>query len=260
MRIHAVGFVGLLFVFGPAYAAPNSPPSDASLHELMQVTQVHKMLDATMAQMDGMIKKESRQAMAGHPVDAGEQKIIDAQTSKLKVVMMQQLSWKKMEPMFISIYRKTFTQKEVDDMLVFDRSPSGQSMIAKTPAMMAQVMQTVQDEMSNLIPQMSKVEMDMVTSLNAYEASKKQAPRHSSTGKASRQQVEKAVEVAPKSTTRQLALLSCDSCPFPFRTLGQHCDVSWDQRPALRFQGAANRRSGSLSGGGCQVNLLAPRK
>ena len=185
MRIYAAALVGLLCVFGSAFAAPSSPASDASIHELLQVTHVHKMLDAMMVQMDGMMKKVSQQATAGHPVDAGAQKIIDAQTSKLNDLMMQQVSWEKMEPMYVNLYRKTFTQKEVDDMLAFDRSPSGQSMIAKMPGMMAQAMQTMQGKMSDLLPQIRKIEMDMASSLSAYEANNKHAPAQSATGKAS---------------------------------------------------------------------------
>lgn len=185
MRIHAIGLVGLLFVFGSASAEPSPPASDASIHALLQVTKVHKMLDTMMIQMDDMMKKVSRQATAGQPIDAGAQKIIDAQTSKLNDVLMQQISWEKMEPMYVSLYRKTFTQKEVDDMLAFYRSPSGQSVIVKMPVMMAQAMQTVQGELANLLPQVQKIEMETASSLSAYEASKKRAPAQPSINEAS---------------------------------------------------------------------------
>ena len=154
------------------------------MHELLQVTHVHKMLDTMMAQMDGMMKKASQQATAGHPIDAGAQKIIDAQTGKLHSLLMQQISWEKMEPMYISLYRKNLTQKEVDDMLTFYRSPSGQSVIVKMPVIMAQAMHTVQAQMSSLLPQIEKIETDTTSSLKVYEANKKQAPTQPSTGEA----------------------------------------------------------------------------
>lgn len=203
MRIYPVGFMALLFAFGSAHAGPDSPASYASLHELLQVTQTQKVQDAMMAQVDSMMKRASIQAMAGHQIDAGARKIIDAQTSKLNHVLLQQLAWKKLEPIYIDIYRKTFTQKEVDDMLAFYRSPSGQSMVAKAPAMMAQAMQTVQGMLLNLEPQIQKIMTDTATSLSAYEASQKQARTHSSTSKASEQQVQNAIKVAPKSPTSQ---------------------------------------------------------
>lgn len=182
MRIYTLGFVGLFFVFGSAHAVQSSPPSDSSIHELLQVTQTHKMLDAMQAQIDSMLKKVTHQATGGQPVDAGEQKIIDTQTSKLNNVLMQQISWSKLEPMYIDIYRKSFTQKEVDDMLVFYKSPSGQSMIEKMPVVMAQAMQTMQGEMATLMPQIQKITEDTANSLRAYEASKKNSSKHSSDG------------------------------------------------------------------------------
>lgn len=204
MRIYSVGFVALFFAFGPAHAGPDSPASYASLRELLQVTQTHKVQDAMMAQVDGIMRRASIQAMAGHQIDGGAQKIIDVQTSKLNHVLMQQLDWKRLEPMYIDIYRKNFTQKEVDDMLAFYRSPSGQSMVAKLPAMMAQAMQMVQGMMSSLEPQIQTIMADTATSLSAYETSRKQARPHPSTGKASEQQAENAVKPAPKSLTGQM--------------------------------------------------------
>ncbi|HJU07800.1 MAG TPA: DUF2059 domain-containing protein [Rhodanobacteraceae bacterium] len=178
MRLHALAVIGLCFAFAalPAYAAENAA-NEASIQELLQVTQAHKLVDTTMAQMDGMLRKSVQQAMAGHPVDAGEQKILDAEISKLNDLLMQQMSWDKMEPMYINLYRETFTQKEIDDMLAFYRTPSGQSMISKMPVLMAHLMQMVQGMMVTLMPQVQKINQDTIGALEAYETSKKNAPQ-----------------------------------------------------------------------------------
>ena len=177
MRLLTLGLLAGFLVCGSAAAATTAsqPPSAASIQELLQVTQSHKMLDAMKARMDGMMRQASEQALAGQPADAGEQKIMDAQTARLSALMKGQLSWNSMEPMYVDIYRKSFTQKEVDDMIAFYKSPSGQSMVAKMPAVMGQVMQTMQGKMATLAPQLRQISEDTASQLKAYEASKQSA-------------------------------------------------------------------------------------
>ena len=176
MRPHTLGVIALVFAFGISAAhAADIPPSEASIHELLQVTRAHKLLDTVMAQLDDLLRRSVQQAMAGQPIDAGEQKILDAQIGKLNDLLKQQMSWDKMEPMYVDLYRQTFTQKEVNDMLAFYRTPSGQSMIAKMPALTARTMQRVQGNMTTLMPQIQKINQDTVAALVAYEAHKKNA-------------------------------------------------------------------------------------
>lgn len=177
MRLITLGLLAGFLVCGSAVAATstNQPPSAASIQQLLQVTQTHKMLDAMQTRLDGMMRQSSERALAGQPADAGEQKILDGQAAKLSALLKNQLSWESLEPMYVDIYSKTFTQKEVDDMIAFYKSPSGQSMVAKMPAVMTQAMQTVQGKMSTLMPQLTQISQDTASQLKAYEANKKSA-------------------------------------------------------------------------------------
>ena len=177
MRLIALGLLAGLFVCGSATAAMASgtPPSAASIQKLLQVTQTHKMLDTMQARIDDMMRKNSERALAGKPADAGEQKILDAQTTRLSALLKSMLSWNSMEPMYVDICGKTFTQKEVDDMIAFYQSPSGQSMVAKMPQVMTQAMQTMQARMATMTPQLQQISEDTASQLKTYEASKQHA-------------------------------------------------------------------------------------
>lgn len=177
MRLLTIGLLAGFLVCGSAAAATTAsqPPSAASIQQLLQAAQAHKMLDAMQANIDGMMRKASEQALDGQPADAGEQKIIDAQTAKLSALMKSQLSWSSLEPMYVDIYSKNFTQKEVDDMIAFYKTPSGQAMMAKMPAVMGQVMQIMQGKMATLTPQLRQISEDTANQLKAYEASKQSA-------------------------------------------------------------------------------------
>jgi len=173
-RICTLGFLALSLVCGSAAAAtaPSQPASAASIEELLRVTQAHKLLDSTMARMDGMMRQSAAQATAGQAVDAGEQKIIDAQIDKMNVVMKRSLAWDSVKPLYVDLYSKTFSQQDVDGMLAYYRSPAGQSMIAKMPALTAQLMQAVQVKMAAMMPQIQQIALDTTNQLKAYRASK----------------------------------------------------------------------------------------
>ncbi|BFI94660.1 MAG: DUF2059 domain-containing protein [Rhodanobacter sp.] len=156
-------------------AASSQPASRASINELLQVTQSHKLIDSMTARMDGMLRQSIARATAGKPIDAGEQKIIDAQVDKMETLMQQEVSWDSLQPMYVDIYSKTFTQQDINGMLAFYRSPAGQAMIAKMPALMAQLMQSVQSRMAALMPKIQQISDETTKQLAAYRASKHDA-------------------------------------------------------------------------------------
>ena len=49
----------------PTIYAADIPPSDASLQQLLEVAQAHKILDTTMTEMDTMMKNVFQQITAG---------------------------------------------------------------------------------------------------------------------------------------------------------------------------------------------------
>lgn len=177
MRLIALGLLAGFLVCGSAAAdtAASQPPSAASIKDMLQVMHAQQTVDAMQAQVDGMLRKSTEQALQGRPVDAGEQKILDGQTSRISALMKNQLSWNVMEPIYVDIYTKNFTQKEVDDTIAFYKTPSGQAMMAKMPVVMGQAMQIAQSKIASMVPQLRQISEDTASQLKAYEASKQKA-------------------------------------------------------------------------------------
>lgn len=177
-RIWILGFLAVSFACSSTAAettGANQPASAASIKELLQVMQVHKLLDLVItqviAQEDGKFRHAAMRMANRHPLDAGEQKIIDAQTAKMDALLKQEMSWDSLEPIYVDLYSKHFTQQEVNDALTFYRSTSGQAMTAKTPAVMAEVTQFRQARVASFVPQIQKLSQDTASQLKAYEAS-----------------------------------------------------------------------------------------
>jgi hypothetical protein len=138
----------------------------------MDVMHVHDTLDSTMKQMESMMQSSLQSGLAGQGLDDAQRKIIESGQAKTRNLLMDALAWNKIEPIYMDIYRKSFSQKEIDDMLAFYKSPSGQAVIAKLPVVMQQSMQFVRTELSALAPDIQKISNETVSELRTYNASK----------------------------------------------------------------------------------------
>ena len=156
----------------PPSATPSSPPTEASVKELLELSQSHKLVDSVMGQMENLMQQTIAQATRGRDVPAKVQKDIDQRRGELRAMMKEFLDWKKIEPIFVRTYQKTFSQKEIDGMIAFYRTPDGQAAMIK----MATAMQTTMDEMQGVMgPVMEKMErlqQDIVAALKAENKNK----------------------------------------------------------------------------------------
>jgi len=150
--------------------SPSATPTEASIKQLLEVAQSHKLADSVMLQMETLMQQTIAQATKGQTISTKIQKDIDKRREQLVVMMKDLLDWKKLEPMYVRIYQKTFTQQEVDGMIAFYKTPAGQAVIAKMPI----AMQTTIDEMQGLMgPAMQKLQQMQQDILAALKAENK---------------------------------------------------------------------------------------
>lgn len=171
MRSRLAGILLFTCLISPAFAA-DTPPSDASLHELMEVMHMHSTLDSTLKQVEGMMRSSVESGLAGKSLDDGQRKIVESGEVKMRDLIVSTMTWDKMEPMYLDIYRRSFSQKEIDDTLTFYKSPSGQAVVAKLPVVMQETMKSVQAEMNTLTPEIQRIARETTSELQAYDASK----------------------------------------------------------------------------------------
>src|SRR5260370_35885231 len=120
----------------PVVHAAEAPPSDASVKHLLEVTQTHKMLDSTMAQMNAFMTQMMQQATQGQKITPQIQKDIDKRQSEMMANLKELLDWNKLEPMYVRIYQKSLTQPEDNGMIGFYKTSSGQAVINKMPVVL----------------------------------------------------------------------------------------------------------------------------
>ena len=153
----------------PAIAA-EAPASETSVRELLSITQSQKLLDGTMGQVDAMMQRSMKQALAGQTLTADQQRIMDNMRTKMIALFREDMKWEMLEPMFIDVYKQSFTQKEVDGMLDFYKSEPGQAVIAKMPLVMQNTMQAMQGRMAVMLPKLQQLQQDAIAELKASRA------------------------------------------------------------------------------------------
>jgi hypothetical protein len=156
----------------PTSPAPSNPPSEASIKQLLEVAQARKLVDSVMAQMDNLMQQTVAQATRGQKIPDKVQKDIDQQRAEMVTMMKELLDWTKLEPMYVRIYQKTFSQQEIDGMIAFYKTPAGQAVLSKMPAAMQNTIDEMQQLMGPVMQRMQKMQQDVVAGMKAESKNK----------------------------------------------------------------------------------------
>jgi uncharacterized protein len=151
----------------PGASGAGAPPSETSIKQLLEAAQAHKLIDSVMAQMDGLMTQAILQATQGQEIPPKVQKEIDKQQAEVVGLMKELLDWKKLEPMYVRIYQKSFSQQEVDGMIAFYKTPAGQAVIAKMPAVMQNTMDEMQQMMGPVMQKVQHMQQDVAAEMKA---------------------------------------------------------------------------------------------
>ncbi|HEX8897483.1 MAG TPA: DUF2059 domain-containing protein [Chthoniobacterales bacterium] len=151
---------------------PSAPPTEASIKQLLEVAQAHKLVDSVRTQMDNLIQQTIAQATKGQQISPKVQNDIDRRQAELGAMMKELLDWKKLEPMYVRIYQKTFTQSEVDGMIAFYKTPAGQAVMSKMPAAMQNTIDEMQASMAPVMQKMQQMQQEVVAEIKAENKNK----------------------------------------------------------------------------------------
>jgi len=141
-----------LFVLSAHVGA--APPTDESLDELLKVSRIESTLDQVYASMDKMIRQSLAQAAAGQPLSEEQQRVLDAAPARLAAVLRSELNWAEMRPIYVAIYKESLEQSDVDAMIAFYKTPAGQAVLAKLPAILQRSMSVAQARLQTVIPKL----------------------------------------------------------------------------------------------------------
>lgn len=130
------------------------------------------------AQYSSVMDNSLQQALKGKTPTVKQQQAIVNMKNRMVAFMQGELAWEKLEPLYLRLYKESFTEQEVTGMLSFYKTPAGQAVINKMPLLMQRTMVEVQKMLSGAAPQMQKIQDDFIAELkDAGNEAQPQQPR-----------------------------------------------------------------------------------
>jgi hypothetical protein len=130
----------------------------SSVRELLAVMDVRTTFDNMWPQMESFLDQSMKASLQGKTITPAMNSELVRVRTKIMSIMMDEFKWDKIEPMFIEIYRKSFTQSEVDSMIAFYRSPAGRAVTKKMPLVLNETMSLTQRIM---VPMMKRLDDEL---------------------------------------------------------------------------------------------------
>jgi len=153
MKILVASLVSLIAVTLTASAEPSQ-----SAIELMKAMEIRKNIDSSMERVQAM----TDQMIAAQGLTPEQQKIakdsLDTSLAK-STAMVNEINW---EQLFADIYTEVFSEEEIKGLLEFYNSPTGKKFLAKQPELMALTMQTVQEKLRDIMPEIQRAAQEAV--------------------------------------------------------------------------------------------------
>jgi len=150
------------FVFGLLLLAPasaQSPPIDAQssredVIRLFDVMQIRPQMELVMRQMFQQMRAMSREEMKDRKVQVGPEDMAKADAVADKI--MKEVSISDIIDDMVPVYQKHLSKNDVDEMIKFYSTPTGQKILREMPAMTAEGMQAMQPRLRKQMDQISR--------------------------------------------------------------------------------------------------------
>lgn len=169
MSLRLLAAACLALASATAFAAP---PTDADIERLLKASRAESMLGAILPQMEAMQRQQFEQLTQDKQLSAEQKAEIDRIQARTSEIVRKALAWEEMRPVYVDVYKKTFTSEEVKAIAKFYESPAGNNLLDKTPALMQNLMAAVQQKM---VPMLEELQTEL-KAVAAEEQTKTAAP------------------------------------------------------------------------------------
>jgi uncharacterized protein len=136
-------------------AAPAAPPTEQSIDALLDAAKTKRMADSMIPMMVQSMRRGMEEALEGKPPTPDQQRAMDQISTKYEKAFRDSMAWDKMRPLYIQVYRETFTQGEIDGLIAFYKSPTGAAFIDKMPTVLQKTQGLMQQRIGPIIQQMN---------------------------------------------------------------------------------------------------------
>ena len=127
---------------------------ETSIEKLLVLTDAQKLCDSALSDTDKIIETTLRPLLQVDGITPEKRKTLESFLNQYKTIIREEFSWQKTLPDYISIYRDIFTEEEIQSLIAFYESPTGQMLVRKTPLIMDKMNDVLNQKMATIINRM----------------------------------------------------------------------------------------------------------
>ena len=131
----------------------------ASVEKLLILMKQDQTIEQAFPQMKQLMQQQLQQMN----IPQEQSPIIEKYLNKMFDVMKEEMSWNKMRDDYIQVYMSVYTEKEIQELIAFYKTPIGQKMVEKMPLLLEQSMTISQKYAKNMIPKIQEITQEMIT-------------------------------------------------------------------------------------------------
>ncbi len=141
----------LFCVASSTRATPARDDSVAKLFDLMRVEQTYNQM---VSQWDAMVEASAKQAAAAQGAELStEQRLL---VRKTETELKAAVPWVAIREINLQVYRESFTEEEIQQLIAFYESPTGQMFLEKMPGVSAKTMALSQQRIQSAMQKLEK--------------------------------------------------------------------------------------------------------
>lgn len=163
-RILLAALLALLATAGPSLA--QQPADDARIDRLIEISRTRQTLDAMLPQIEASQHQMAAQMAGDRELDAAQQQRLDRILEGSAAAIRKAMAWENLAPMYRDIYRQTFTGEDIDAIIAFYETPTGQRMLDKMPELMQNTMAAMQ---RLVVPMLQEMERELAAEVSAAQ-------------------------------------------------------------------------------------------
>ncbi|HFD32089.1 MAG TPA: DUF2059 domain-containing protein [Gammaproteobacteria bacterium] len=106
-----------------------------------------------------------------------DKELLDKLFKETEKVLNELIKWEEIEPKFIEVYDKAFSEKEIKAITTFYKTPAGKTMLEKWPQVAMQLGKVTQGSMLAFVPKLQEIMKEIGVALKEKRAKEKAAKK-----------------------------------------------------------------------------------
>ncbi len=139
--------------------------TEKAAQELFSLMKMDRMIDAVYGQVDAVMQT----MMHEYGISQEEKVVVDEYIAKVQKIMQDEFSWEDMQDIAVQAYAEAFTTKEINDMIDFYKTPTGQKTIDVMPQLSQRMMVLMQGNMAGMVQKIKQLTEEIAAEQQAKQ-------------------------------------------------------------------------------------------